>query len=348
MVDIIDLRSFKFMKNVTLKDVAKESGVSVSTVSRVLNNEKFVSEKVKQSVRVAAKKLNYEPEWTARSLRLRKTNIIGMIIPNVADYFFSSIVLGVESYFRKNGKELILFNTSNDEKIEEKAIKLAISKRVEGIILATISKNNGTIKSIMEIFGIPFVLVDNKIDASKADFVLSDDIGGSFKLIEHLIEVHGYKRIACISGPLDESSGFDKLCGYKKVLNENNLPIIDDYIKIADWKKSKAYIATGELMAMEERPEAIYCANANMLIGCYRYLNEHGFIVPRDVAVVTFDDYDFVSAMNPPVTTLQRIDLKIGEKAAELLYRRIKGQPSDYRELIIDADLIIRKSCGCV
>ncbi|MGM0366827.1 MAG: LacI family DNA-binding transcriptional regulator [Actinomycetota bacterium] len=335
------------MKNVTLKDVARESGVSVPTVSRVLNNEKFVSDKVKERVRAAAKKLNYEPEWTARSLRLRKTNIVGIIIPNVADYFFSSIVLGVERYFRSKGKELILFNTSNDESIEEKAIKLAISKRVEGIILATICKNNSVIKSIIESFGTPFVVVDNKIDVEKVDFVLSDDINGSFKLVDHLIKTHKYRKIACISGPLDESSGFDKLEGYKKALADNSLPITDEYIKIADWRKTKAYIATGELMGLSQRPEAIYCANANMLIGCFHYLNEKEFKVPDDVAVVTFDDYDFVSAMNPPVTTLQRIDLEIGEKAAELLYERIKGEAKDYQELKVDAELIIRKSCGC-
>jgi len=150
-------------KNITLKDVAREAGVSIPTASRVLNNEKFVSDNVKKRVKAAAKKLNYEPEWTARSLRLRKTNIIGVIIPNIADYFFSSIVLGVERFFRDKGKDIILFNTSNDEKIEEKAIKIAISKRVEGIILATIYKNGDVIKSLMKSFGTPFVVVDNKI-----------------------------------------------------------------------------------------------------------------------------------------------------------------------------------------
>ncbi|MFO7929239.1 MAG: LacI family DNA-binding transcriptional regulator [Candidatus Humimicrobiaceae bacterium] len=335
------------MKNVTLKDVAKEAGVSIPTVSRALNGEKFVSNLVRQKVKEAAKKLNYEPEWTARSLRLRKTNIIGMIIPNIADYFFSSIVLGVENYFRRKGKELILFNTSNDERIEEKAIKLAISKRVEGIILATICKNETVIKSIMESFGTPFVIVDNKVNVEKADFVLSDDIRGSYKLIDHLCKVHSLKKIACISGPLDESSGFDKLEGYKIALADNNIPLNDDYIKIADWKKSKAYIATEELLTSTNKPEAIYCANANMLIGCFRYINEKNIKVSDEVSLVTFDDYDFVSAMNPPVTTLKRIDLEIGEKAADLLFKRISGYKGAYNEIRVDADLIIRKSCGC-
>ncbi|MBC7333408.1 MAG: LacI family DNA-binding transcriptional regulator [Actinobacteria bacterium] len=334
-------------KNITLKDVAKEAGVSVPTASRVLNNEKFVSDAVRERVLDAARRLNYTPEWSARSLRLRKTDVIGVIIPNVADYFFSSIVLGVEKFFREKGKDIILFNTSNDERIEERAIKLAVSKRVEGIILATICRNHNVIESLVEEFGIPLVIVDNKIDVKNVDFVLCDDVNCSFKLIEHLINVHGYKKIACISGPLDESSGFDKLLGYKKALIDNGIPVKEDYIKIAYWKKSKAYEATRELLSMDNKPEAIYCMNANMLIGCLRYLNEKGVKVPDDVAVLTFDDYDYVSALNPPVTALERIDLDMGLKAAELLYRRINGEKSEYKEIRISPELVIRKSCGC-
>ena len=334
-------------KNITLKDVAKISGVSIPTVSRVINNEKYVSDDVKERVEAAVKKLNYEPQWTARSLRLKRTHTIGVIIPNVADYFFGSIVLSVENYFRKKEKDIILFNTSNDEKIEERAIKLAISKRVEGIILATICKNEEIISSLMENFGIPIVVTDNKLNIEKIDQVLSDDIGGSYKLINHLINVHNYKRIACISGPFDESSGFDKLIGYKKSLEDNGIKLRDEYIKVAYWKKSKAYTATGELLNQSKKPEAIYCMNANMLIGCLRYIIENKVKVPDDVALVTFDDYDFVSVVYPPVTSLKRIDLEMGRVAAELLYERIEGKEGDFKVVRIESELVIRNSCGC-
>ncbi len=334
-------------RNITLKDVAKASGVSVPTVSRVINNEKYVSDDVKAKVNTAIKELNYEPQWSARSLRLKRSHTIGVIIPNVADYFFSSIVLAVESYFRKKGKDIILFNTSNDEKIEERAIKLAISKRVEGIILATICRNKKIIASLIDNFGIPIVVTDNKLDIEKIDHVLSDDIGGSYKLIEHLIKVHNYKNIACISGPLDESSGFEKLIGYKQALQNYGLRVNNDYIKIADWKKSKAYIATEELLKMSKKPDAIYCMNANMLIGCLRYLIENKVKVPEDIAIVTFDDYDFVSVVYPPVTSLKRIDLEMGRVAAEILNERIEGKEGDFKEIRIKSDLVIRNSCGC-
>ncbi len=335
------------VRNITLKDVAEISGVSIPTVSRVINNEKYVSDEVREKVETAIKKLNYEPQWTARSLRLRRTHTIGVIIPNVADYFFGSIVMGVENYFRKKGIDIILFNTSNDEKIEERAIKLAISKRVEGIILATICKNEEIISSLLENFGIPIVVTDNKLNLEKIDQVLSDDIGGSYKLIEHLIKVHDYKRIACISGPLDESSGFDKLIGYRKALEDNRIKLWDEYIKVADWKKSKAYIATEELLNLDKKPQAIYCMNANMLIGCLRYIIENRVRVPDDIALVTFDDYDFVSVVYPPTTSLKRIDLEMGRVAAELLYERIEGKEGDFKEVRIASELVIRNSCGC-
>lgn len=335
------------MKNVTLKDVAREAGVSIPTVSRVLNNEKFVSAEVKKKVEEAAKELNYEPQWSARSLRLRKTNIIGVVIPDIADYFFSNIVLGVEKFFREKGKDIILFNTNNDEKIEEKAIKLAISKRVEGIILATIYENGDKIRSLMESFGTPFVVVDNKIDVENVDFVLADDIEGSFKLVEHLIEVHGLKRIACINAPLCESSDLDKLIGYKKALTENNIIINENYIKNTYRKKDEAYRATRELLDMADKPEAIYCVNTNMLIGCLRYLVDNNINVPEDIAIVAFDDCDFIPALNPPVTTLQRIDFSMGEKASELLFERINSKEGGYEQIRIDSELMIRRSCGC-
>lgn len=334
-------------RNITLKDVARLSGVSVPTVSRVVNREKYISEEVKEKVLSAIKELNYTPQWTARSLRLSRTRSIGVIIPNVADYFFGSIVLAVESYFQKKDYDIILFNTSNNENIEKRAIELAISKRVEGIILATISKNEKKISALIKNFGIPIVVVDNKLNIHNIDQVLSDDVDGSYKLVEHLIKKHNYKKIACISGPLEESSSFEKLSGYKKALKDNGLKITDEFIKVAYWKKNKAFEAMGELLENTNKPEAIYCMNANMLIGCLRYSIENKIRIPEDLAIVTFDDYDFVSVVYPPVTSLKRIDIEMGAIAADILFKRIENSSEDYKIIRIKSDLVIRNSCGC-
>ena len=334
-------------KNITLKDVAKLSGVSVPTVSRVVNQEKYISDGVKEKVLSAIKELNYTPQWTARSLRLSRTRTIGVIIPNVSDYFFGSIVLAVENYFQKKDYDIILFNTSNNENIESRAIKLAISKRVEGIILATISKSEKQISALINNFDIPIVVVDNKLNIENIDQVLSDDVGGSYKLVDHLIKEHNYKKIACISGPLEESSSFEKLSGYKKALKDNGLKVKDEYIKVAYWKKKKAYEAMGELLENSDRPRAIYCMNANMLIGCLRYSIEKKIKIPEDLAIVTFDDYDFVSVVYPPVTSLKRIDIEMGTIAADILFKRIENTSEDYKVIRIKSDLVIRNSCGC-
>jgi LacI family transcriptional regulator len=334
-------------KNIKLKDVAQSAKVSVSTVSRVINKEKFVSDEVKRRVNKAIKELNYQPEWVARSLRLGKTDTIGVIIPNISDYFLSSIVLGVEKFFFDKGKDIILFNTRNDEKIEERAIKLAFSKRVDGIIISTICKNEKIMTSLMESFGIPIVIVDNKLNIKNIDQVLCDDINGSVKIMDHLIKVHGYKAMACISGPFDESSGLDKFLGYKKALIENGIKVDMDYVKVANWQKKLAYEYTKELLGLKKKPEAIYCTNSNMLIGCLRYLIEKNVKVPEDIALVTFDDYDFVSVLCPPVTSLERIDIKMGEIAAELLFNRIQKSKEDFKEIRLNPELIIRRSCGC-
>jgi len=334
-------------KNLTLRDVAKLAGVSVSTVSRVLNEEKFTSDEVKKRVKEAVKKLKYSPDLNARNLRLGKTNVIGIIIPDISDYFFSGIVHVITKFFRDHGKDIILFNTSHQEEIEEKEIKLALSKRVEGIILATISKNINPISNLINNFGIPFVIIDNKIKVKNVDFVLSDDEKRAYKLVDHLIKVHNLKKIACISGPLDESSGFNKLLGYKIALQKNNIPINEEYIKFANWKKDLAYECTKELMNMKDKPQAIYCANSNMLIGCLRYINTIKIKIPEDISIVTFDDYDFISAMNPPVTSLKSIVPEMGTLAAQLLLDRINGKKNDYKEIKLDSDIMIRKSCGC-
>lgn len=326
----------------TLREVAKLAGVSVPTVSRVINKEKFVSDDVKKRVISAVKELDYEPQWSARSLRLGRTNIIGAIIPSISNYFFASVVYGIESFFRKKGKDIILFNTDFDEEIEKRVARIAVVKKVDGLIVATISKSN-----LWEDFNIPTVIVDNKINVKNIDFVLHNDINSSYKLVNHLIEKHGLSKIACISGPLNESSGLNKLIGYKKALREHGIKINEEYIKIANWKKSLAYNATEELLNMKDKPQAIFTSNTNMVIGSLRYINNSGFRIPEDVAIVTFDDYDYVSAFNPPLTTLKRVDVEMGEKAASILQDRINGKKYPYKEIEIDSDLIIRKSCGC-
>lgn len=335
-------------KLIKLKDVAKEAGISVSTVSRVINHEKFVSKKVKIKVEKAVKKLNYQPQWIARSLRTKKTNIVGLIVASIEDYWMSSVAQNIENYFRIIKKNIILFNTGFNQKLEIELLNLAISRGVDGIILGTVSKSGDCINEIINKNNIPIIIIDNKIDVDKADFILVDDIDGSYRLVNHLIKEHGLKKIACIGGNLQESSGADKVLGYKKALNENDIEINEDIIKEAFWNSNISYKVTRELFTKKEKPEAIFCSNATMAIGTVRYLNEKGIRIPDDVAVVSFDDSEFIKAFNPPLTTLARVERKVGIKAAELLESRMTGEfRANFKTIKISPNIIIRKSCGC-
>ena len=336
-------------KFLTLKDIAKAAGVSYSTVSRVVNNEKYVKEETRNKLEKILKEMHYHPEWTARSLRKGRTKIIGLIIPNIANIFFGRLALGVQNILREKNIDLILFNTNNDPELEKKSLEIALSKRVEGIILATINGSEELVSQVIERYNIPIVLVDNKVDGFKVDTVLHDNMNGAKLLVEHLIG-HGHKKIACIAGPIKESSSFERVEGYKKALSENKIPVSENLIKFTNWKKKIAYKVTEEvlLMSSDDRPTAFFTANTNMAIGVIKCLDDHSFNIPKDFALVTFDDYDFASILKPPLTTLKRADTKLGDVAINLLLKKIDEGVVNYgKEIRVKMELEIRKSCGC-
>ena len=333
----------------TLKDIAKKAGVSYSTVSRVVNNEKYVKEKTRKKVEKILKELHYHPEWTARSLRKGRTRIIGLIFPNVANIFFGRVALGAQNILRKKNIDLILFNTNNDPELEKESLEIALSKRVEGIILVTIGGSEELVARIIERYSIPMVLIDNKFYDFKVDTVLHENINGAKMLVEHLIG-HGHKKIVCITGPNKESSSYERVGGYKKALSENKIPINNDLIKFTNWKKEMAYKVTEEILLVnpENRPTAFFTANTNMAIGVIKCLDDHNLTIPEDFALVTFDDYDFSSILKPPLTTLKRVDSRLGDIAVNLLLKKIEEGVVNYgKEIRVKMELEIRKSCGC-
>ena len=177
--------------------------------------------------------------------------------------------------------------------------------------------------------------------------VLHNNIEGGQQLSSHVV-THGHKRIAFIGGPLNETSGKKRLEGYKKALVKNDLPISEDLIKIGDWRKDSGFRLTKELLKLPGRPTGIVAANTFMTLGVLRALREGGLKVPRDIALVSFDDLEFASVLDPPLTTLRSLDTKIGEVAASLLLKRIKNRTEgEIEEIYLPTELVIRSSCGC-
>ena len=214
--------------------------------------------------------------------------------------------------------------------------------------MGTAGENGPYIEEVIKARGVPIVVIDNLVRGVQTDFVLQDNINGAYLLTKHLL-AHGHKRVTCITGPQSQTSGQQRLDGYRKALTESNLATHDCLIKVANWRFEDGYNKTLELLEnRSNRPTAFFIANAPMALGALKALREKGLKVPDDVAVVSFDDLDFNIALMAPLTTLRKVDREIGEKAANLLLERMRGNNFDaYKELYIESELSIGQSCGC-
>lgn len=331
----------------TLKDVARKAGVSVPTVSRVINNYWYIREATKKKVLKAIEELSYYPNTVARNLKRGKTNTIGFIVPDISNSFFGEVTVGLEKVFRKNDYHLILCLTGRRDDLEIESLQLVVSQKVEGIIINPVGTSGELVKRIINYHRIPLVAIDNKVNNVKTDVVLHNNIEGTQKLTSHLV-AHGYKRMAFIGGPLHETSGKKRLEGYKKALVKNGLPVLEDLIRIGDWTKDSGIRLTNELLRMSERPTGIVAANAFMALGVFQALRKENLTIPKDVALVSFDDFEFVAALEPPLTALKSVSIEMGERAARLLLKRINNtNKGDVKEICLPMELMIRNSCGC-
>jgi LacI family transcriptional regulator len=336
------------MARITLQDIAKETGFSIKTVSRALNDHIDISAKTKEIILNVASKYSYQPNLVARSLRKRKALIIGYVIPDITNEFFGDVALAIEEEFKKKGYGILTSFTNSIPEQEIEALELLISRQVDGVILATVGTTGQFIQKMIENYKVPLVVIDNEVKGLRTNLVIHDNIRGAYLLTKHLIE-HGHSRIACISGPLEEPSGKNRLEGYKRALKESGLSCDQNRIEISDWMIEGGYDATIKLIQKEkDKFTAIFIANSVMALGCVKALRELKVKVPEDIAIVSFDHLRFTEALNPPLTTLQSIESEIGKRAAEMLFRKIEGSDLiNVEEVLVSSELCIRESCGC-
>lgn len=339
-------------KYVTLKDISRISGYSVSTISRVINKDKYVKKETKCKIESVIENLDYKPLWSARSLRIGKTDIIAVIFKDISNFFYSQVIVSIQDILRKNKKDIILFNSNLDKSLEKEFLKIAVAKRVDGIILASMGESNTElVKKILQENKIPVVLIDNDLKEINTDKVFHNNIQGARILTEHLIS-HGHKKIAIVTSSMEESSSVQRLEGYKIALRDNNIELQDNLIVIIDFNEEKYFNKIQKkvkrLFNFSIKPTAIFIASTNLAVSTIAFLNENGYSIPKDIAIVSFDDYEFVNILNPPLTTLKSINRNIGINAAKLLLKRIEnGSEKKFEVLNIDSELIKRRSCGC-
>ncbi|MEK6221378.1 MAG: LacI family transcriptional regulator [Chloroflexota bacterium] len=327
----------------SIKDVAKEAGVSTATVSRVLSNKPHVRAEVRERVLIAIKNLDYRPNLVARNLRTRRSNIIGLIVADIRNPYFTSVSRAVEDSAYEHGYSVFLCNTDENRKKEEIYINLMRDENVAGVIFAPTQKTAKEIHSLYLNF--PTVIIDRGIkitEDSAMDLVLIDNVDAAYRLTKQLLE-KGKKRIAGIFGK-HSYTGKQRQEGFKKALSEFGLDYSTQYARFVSPKISAGKTAAENLLRLSKPPDAIFTTNSLLTAGAMSAVLEKGLIIPNEIAIVGFDNPTWTSIVQPPVTVISQPTEEIGRIAIDLLHQRIKNPKLPAREVILQGKLIKRGS----
>lgn len=336
----------------TLKDLARELKIAPSTVSRALKNHPEISAKTKLAVSKLAKKLNYRPNYVAQSLRKSRTNTIGVIVPKIVHFFFSTIIDGIEEVAYKNGYNILLCQSNETYQKEITDTQVLYNSRVDGM-LVSFSKETTNFEHFEDLQqkGIPLVFFDRKYGGTPVNQVLVNDYSGAKKAVQHLID-QGFKRIAHLAGLQGLALGDDRLRGYKAALHSNNRAFEEDLVKFdpqhLDFESG--YTKTIEFLDMKNPPDALFAHQDLNAIGAMKAAKERGLRIPEDFGVVGFSNWQMSSYIDPPLTTVSQNGHKMGVEAATLLIEQIKHKdskeekPYEFKMRILETELIVRGS----
>jgi len=334
--------------NVTIKDVARLSGVSAMTVSRVINGGERVSPETRQRVEQAIGELGYVPSRLARGLIRQKTGTLALIVPDVSNPFFTLIVRGAEDAARRAGYRMILCDTRADLVIEREVIEEMIAHRVEGIAIAPVSDRSRSHLQRLAKFGVQFVLLDRTIPHVDADVVVGDNEGGSRRLVEHLISL-GHRRIGFIVESEDVSTARDRHIGYERALNGAGVAVDPALIVRSTVDPAGGFDGMRRLLALDDPPTAVFTVNNLVALGAIEAVRANGLEVPDDIALVCFDDIEYASRLYPFLTVMAQPAETIGTLGTQLLLERIEGRaPQQKRVVVLPPQFIVRRSCGAV
>jgi DNA-binding LacI/PurR family transcriptional regulator len=329
-----------------LKNVAKLAGVSVATVSRVLNGEEVVKEKTKTKVLEAIKKLNYKPNRVAQRLRTtRKTSkLVGLLIPDIQNPFYVDVIRGIEEYAYANNAAVIIGNFSQDEKKEKLYLDILKSESVDGFVVAPSNEKDQYVKQLIQ-DGFPIVCIDRGLKDVDVDLVKVDNQQGVFKAIEHLIKL-GHKRIGFIVGNPSIPTSQERLDGYHQAMKQYGIEIDASLLLGEKSDYESGTRLTARLLDLENPPTAIFTGNNLLTLGALEVINQRGLRIPEDVAIIGFDDVYWANSLNPPLTAVRQPGFEIGKKAMELLMQRIQSPDAATLDVIFKTELMVRKSCG--
>jgi LacI family transcriptional regulator len=326
----------------TLVDVARLANVAPSTASRALQESPLITEATKRRVRAAARRVGYEPNRIARSLRTRSANFVGVVVPDIGVGFYSRVVKGAGDVLEKAGYQVLVMNTEREPERERAALQTLLEHRVDGILLAT----SGSFALAPRV---PIVFFDNLVPSVGVANVARANRDGMRLLVDHLVE-HGHSRIAYIGGPPASTSGTERLDGFRLALDRHGLAQTPGFVRLGDaeWSSRSGGAEMEALLALAPQPTAVVTSSDTLALGAMQACRHAGLRLPDDMALVSFDDPFFGELLDPPMTALVRKDREIGELAASLILHALEvgawGPPTEVR---LPVELVVRRSCGC-
>lgn len=329
----------------TIHDVATKAGVSTATVSHVINNTRVVSEELKAKVFQVIKELEYRPNIIAKSLRKGNTQSIALILPNITNPFFAEIGQAVEIAAYERKYSMMLCDTGENREKELDYIELLIQKRVDGVVFcASGIEQQKTIEFLLSAFN-KVVIIDDSYPNLEAPIIVSDQKMGGYLATKHLIDL-GHTRIACIKGPSEESYCDNRFIGYQDALQESGIEVDPELIQTGDWYPESGRLSGQKLLIMKKPPSAIFSCNDLMTLGVIRAAFERNVSIPKDLALVGFDDIQLSSYITPALSTVAQPINEIGKTAVDLIVENDNTESINNQKIILPVNLIVRQSCG--
>jgi len=330
-----------------IKEIAKIAGVSVATVSRVLNHPDSVAPETKERILNVIKESDYTPNWFARGLNFNRTNTIGLLIPNILNPSYMEIAKGVEDVAHQKDYTTFLCNAENAVEKERRYVESLMRRKVDGIVLVSSLLESEDVDAVMK-QGVPVVLIGENRNISGIPIVRIDCHGAAAKAVRHLIDI-GYRDIAIIYGTTPERENMRKIEGYKQVLTEEGIPLRNDYVMEVANTVEGGYIAARRLIGMVKRPRAIFTSSDLLAFGVIDAMRDYSIRVPEEVAIVGFDNIRMSNLIEPKLTTIEKPMHKMGLVGARLLFDIMDSKEEEdtsSREILLQSKLKIRKSCG--
>jgi DNA-binding LacI/PurR family transcriptional regulator len=333
----------KSKQTVTMREVAVHAGVSVGTVSHVLNKTTPVKDDLRRRVLAAIRELGYQPSSLARDFRRSQTNLLGMIIPDITNPFFPAVVRGAEDIAYQHSYRLVLCNTDNDPRKEAQYLQEMRAHRVPGVVLIPSENSQIDAMADADLCGAAIICLDRKPEHWEGDSVTADNIEGASRAIRHLLGV-GHRSIAMIVGSLHLTNAQDRIEGFRREMRRAKVEIAPGYIQEGQFSRFSGYQKMQVLLHLRPRPTAIFAGNDLIAFGALAAIREAGLKCPRDISVIGFDDLEISDLSDPPLTTVSQPGYQMGARGVDLLLRRLREPRSKAQSIVLETELKVRQS----